>query len=283
MKTKGIAFFLAITFSVAWIPLAIQWLLGLHSPGEQATLLDYIKFVLLTLPTSFSPAIGALVVRKWVTCEGFSDAGLRLHLRRSWRYYLFALLYPLVVIPVALFLAWISGAGSPDVSALKAGSLMQIILLSLISTPVSWGEEFGWRGYLQIRLFAGKPLLAATATGVIWGIWHYPMILMGYLFSGNPVGLALYPLNMIVTSILYGWLMARSGSVWTASLAHSTGNNLINQLIGPLLPGVGWPLLWAGFRLAALVLICAWILLKGRFIPARQAVHHEFERGSSIL
>src|SRR5512135_2245645 len=103
MKTKGIFFFLAITFSVAWVPLAIQWLLGLHSPGEQASLLDYIKFNLLMLPTSFSPAIGALIVRKWITREGFTDAGLGLHFRRSWPYYLVGLLYPLVVIPVALF------------------------------------------------------------------------------------------------------------------------------------------------------------------------------------
>ncbi len=282
MKTKGVLFFLAITFSVAWIPLGIQRLLGLQSPGEQATLVDDIIFTLLTLPTSFSPAIGALIVRKWVTREGFADAGLRLYFRKSWPYYLCALCYPLVVVPVALFLAWVSQAGTPDFSAIRAGSLLQMVLLSLISTPVIWGEEFGWRGYLQIRLFAGKPALAAIATGVIWGIWHYPMILMGFLFSGNPLGLALYPVNMIFTSILYGWLMARSGSVWTASLAHAMGNSLLNPLLQSLLPGVGWPLVWAGFRMAGLVLICVWILLKGRFFPAEQTIRTQFEK-SSIL
>lgn len=61
-------------------------MLGLRGPSEDATFWDYVVFLLLTLPTSFGPAIGAIVVRKWITREGFADAGLSLNLRQGWKY-----------------------------------------------------------------------------------------------------------------------------------------------------------------------------------------------------
>lgn len=265
-KTRGIILFLFFTFGIAWIPLFIQWLLGLRSPGADATFLDYVVFTLITLPTSFAPAIGAIIVRKWITREGFADSGLRPNLRRGWRYYLFALLYPAIVLPIVLVLTYIVSAGQPDFSSITAISLLRMTVISIVSTPVIWGEEFGWRGYLQIRLFADRPLLAAITTGLIWGVWHYPMILLGYLFSGNPVGLLLYPINMIVTSIIYGWLRLRSRSVWTASLAHAVGNTILNPLLGSLLPNMEWPLVWAGYRLVVLGAICIWILTQGKLM-----------------
>jgi membrane protease YdiL (CAAX protease family) len=174
------------------------------------------------------------------------------------------LLYPFVIVPATLILAFIASAERPNFSALTVMSLLQMIIIAIVSTPIVWGEEFGWRGYLQVRLFSEKPLWSAVITGLIWGFWHYPMILMGYVFSGNPLGLLLYPINMIFTSIIYGWLRLRSGSVWSASLAHATGNTIINPLLVSLLPNAEWALVWAGYRLAVLVALCAWIVLKGQ-------------------
>ncbi len=269
-RARGIIVYLILAFGLAWIPLVLQWSLGLHSLSEDATFFDYVIFSLLTLPTSFAPAIGAFVVRRWITREGFADAGLRLNIRKEWRYYGFALLYPFLVVPVTVILASIVSAAHPDFSTLSVMSLLQMIVIAIVSTPVVWGEEFGWRGYLQARLFAGKPLLAAIAVGLIWGVWHYPMILLGYLFSGNPLGLLLYPLNMMVTSILYGWFRLRSGSIWPVSLAHAAGNTMINPLLASILPNLGWPLVWAGYRLITLAALCAWILLKGQLRPTEQ-------------
>lgn len=260
-KTKGITVYLLLAFGIAWIPLTVQWALGLKGPGDDATLWDYAVFLLITLPTSFGPAIGAIVVRKWITREGFADAALCLNARRGWRYYLFALLYPGIVVPATLLLASILSAEPPEYSGLTATPLLQMMTMAIVSTPIVWGEEFGWRGYLQVRLFADKPVWAAVVTGLIWAVWHYPMILMGYLFSGAPLGLLLYPINMCFTSIIYGWFRLQSGSVWAASLAHATGNTVITPLLASLLPDLGWPLVWAGYRVAVLAGLCAWIVL----------------------
>ena len=45
------------------------------------------------------------------------------------------------------------------------------------------GEEIGWHGYMLTRLVdAGmaKPILTS---GLIWGLWHVPLILGGYTWS----------------------------------------------------------------------------------------------------
>jgi uncharacterized protein len=63
------------------------------------------QFQYVAIPGAFAPAIAAIVVRKWVTGEGFADAGLRLKLRRGWPYYLFGWLLPLAVVTVIVALS----------------------------------------------------------------------------------------------------------------------------------------------------------------------------------
>lgn len=142
----------------------------MRGTSEDAAFVDYVVFLLITLPTSFGPAIGAIVVRKWFTREGFADAGLRLNLRQSWKYYLFSLLYPGIIVSGTLILALIISTERPDFSSLTGLSFLQMTIIAIISTPIVWGEEFGWRGYLQIRLFTDQPVKAAIATGLIWAI-----------------------------------------------------------------------------------------------------------------
>jgi uncharacterized protein len=125
--------------------------------------------------SAFAPAIACFVVRKWVTREGFADAGLRLRLPK-WPYYLVAWLLPVAVMVCVVILAPIFGAGTADFSlerGIKYASLGKtfpswaphsllpllclLLVQAIIASPVSFGEEFGWRGYLQKRLFPQNP------------------------------------------------------------------------------------------------------------------------------
>jgi membrane protease YdiL (CAAX protease family) len=279
-KTKGIVVYLAVAFGMAWVLWEIPLRFGL-SPRSPL-------FQLAALPGAFAPAVAAIVVRKWVTREGFADAGLRLNLRR-WRYYLVAWLLPLPVTAVIVVLAVALGIGQPDFSLLRAlralategtrvpsyvppGLLLvvpiQLLVTALLATPILWGEEFGWRGYLQVRLLGQHPLLAAVATGLIWGVWHYPINLRGYNFSGHPVlGLVVFPVSTILLSIIFGWLRLRTGSVWAASLAHAATNAIGGSLITLLFAGgpdsifVGYLGLLGWLPLGGL---CAWIVFSGQ-------------------
>src|SRR5208337_2435942 len=74
---------------------------------------------------AFAPAVAASIVRKWITREGFADAGLRLNLRQ-WPYYVVAWLLPLLVVGCIVVLAPLLGVGKADFSFARGTSyLMQ--------------------------------------------------------------------------------------------------------------------------------------------------------------
>ena len=276
---QGIIVYLLIAFGGAWLIWIAAWKLGVPAASPQ--------FQLFALPGGFMPAFAAILVRRFITREGFTDAGLRPHLRRFWRYYLFAWLYTLAVVATLIVLAKVLGLSQPDFTLQRFFSaylpntpaptlppglwillIIQVLVSAVIFTPVLWGEEFGWRGYLQIRLFRQQPLLAAVSTGIIWGLWHYPLILMGYEHYENIyLGLLIFPVLTVLLSIIFGWLRHKTGSVWPSSLAHSATNVIggnISLLLffgGPNYSLVSYVGLIAWLPLGA---ICAWIIFTGR-------------------
>jgi len=154
----------------------------------------------------------------------------------------------------------------------------QLMITALIAAPILWGEEFGWRGYLQVRLMGNRPLLSAIVTGLIWGLWHLPINLRGYNFPDQPVlGMLVFTVSTIMLSIIFGWLRTRTGSIWSASLAHSATNAVGGSLTLLLFTGgpnwifvsyvgvLGW---------VPLEILCAWIVLTGQ-LPAHTSSSNE--------
>ena len=80
---------------------------------------DNPLFQLAILPGAFAPAVATIVVRKWVTREGFGDAGLGLNLRR-WRYYLVGWSLPLLVVSAIVLLTALLGIANPDFTLERA-------------------------------------------------------------------------------------------------------------------------------------------------------------------
>jgi len=246
-KDKGIASYLSITFLGAWALWLAGWFIATRflriSPSG-------IFFQFLLIPGSFMPAIAAIIVRRWITGEGFADAGLTFSFRKNWKYYLFAgYLLPFAVVGTIVLFSILFRIGEPDFSLHRAfvellpqtnhriprmtPGLWVFLVLQLVievvpvATVVTWGEEFGWRGYLQTRLLAERPILAAIATGLLWGLWHYPLIIVGYEHYENVVaGLLVFPMCTVMLSIIFGWLFFRTGSIWSSSIAHGGSNGL---------------------------------------------------------
>lgn len=246
-NTKGVVAFLIFAFGLAWVSWEIPIRMGvpINAPLFQ-------PFALLS---AFAPAIAAVLVRSFVTREGYGDAGLRLRLR-SWPWYLFGLALPLVVTAaIVLEASWLSVA-APDFTIPAVAKLLSanhvpvppplqlnliligpLLLAAVIGTPVLWGEEFGWRGYLQPRLFPSRPLLSAAITGLIWGVWHYPLILRGYDYDDQILaGATVFLGSTTLFSFIFAWLVQRTGSIWSSSLAHAATNAI----------GGGLTTLWFG-------------------------------------
>lgn len=266
---RGVIWFLAITFGLAWA----SWEIVIRSG---VSVLSW-QFQLYVLPGAFAPAIAGFAVRRWITREGFADAGLGF-CAHHWRYYLLAWLMPLGVVGAIVAEAIILDIAQPDYTLGRAavsgmagrnaehladlGWLVvpQVMVMALVTTPLLWGEEFGWRGYLQRRILSGRPVAAAVVTGIIWGAWHFPVTLRGYNYPDHPVlGSLLLVVIAIFTSYLFGWFRERTGSIWAASLAHAS-TNAIGGLAALWFAGAAGPFVisYAGLlAIPPLFLACA--------------------------
>jgi membrane protease YdiL (CAAX protease family) len=234
VRRRGVAAFLLIAFGATWA----WWLVA-------ALVLDWsLANPLVQLPGAFYPAIAALVVRRWVTREGFADAGSRLRLRAAGRYYLLALLGPLGIVAAIVGLAAATGQWHGSINAMGdavpgvpvwAVPLL-LCVLAVVATFVFWGEEYGWTGYLLLRVYPGRPRRAALLAGLIAAVWHYPLAFLGYAqFDHLAIGLILWTAWILCQEVILAWLRARSRSIWPACLAHASNNMVIVPLTTALL------------------------------------------------
>jgi hypothetical protein len=163
--------------------------------------------------------LAALIMRLFVSKEGLRGS---IGWRRSWKYYLVALVTPIILVGSALLVIQVTGLG--QVSLPGINRLVRYLPGAIIGIVFWIGEEYGWRGYLLPRLLPLGELKASIWVGVIWGLWHLPLVLAGYTITGvNPwLGLLVFLFFTLGMSSAFTRLfVASSGSVLIASLFHS--------------------------------------------------------------
>lgn len=269
-RRRGIRWFLLLAFAGAWLPWGIA--------GAAGYSLDNPVVQLLT--GAFTPALAAIITRRWITREGFADSGLRPRLGTQWRSYLTAALLPIGVLAAALMLAALLGMWRPALHDFGSGTVLFLVLAPItpvLAAPIFFGEEFGWTTYLRDRLLPGRPVATTFATGVIWGVWHWPLPWVGYLGSGGSaadafVAMLLWLPLSIELEFLIGWLWARSGSVWPPALLHG-GSNLVVALGLEMFVGRAGPSSASTTLLmcAAYLPVVAWVLVTTRLGTPRNA------------
>ena len=84
-------------------------------------------------------------------------------------------------------------------------------------------EELGWRGFLQPRLQQSfNALWVSVGIGVLWGLWHVPMILAGL---GNFTAFWEYMVMITAVSVLHGWLYnATKAALPVVMITHAAHN-----------------------------------------------------------
>lgn len=233
VRWRGIFVFLLLAFGLAWIPFLVLY--SNPNPVVQR----------LILLVQFSPAIAAALVRGPLLREGFADSGLRLNLtrRQSLTTYGFALLLlPLllvgaILLGLVLHLAtWapqssqttgvppLGFSGFPLPSSVP-GIVAEVAVLSNVGALVTFGEEFGWRGYLLPRLMPLGQNRAILLSGVIWAAWHLPLNLL-YGANGGLQGFPFWLVWTIGLGVVLGWLRLRAQSVWPAAIMHAQVDSL---------------------------------------------------------
>lgn len=156
-----------------------------------------------------------------------------------------------------------------QLSQFPAFVMMGLILVSGLTMGISvnaiaaFGEEFGWRNYLVGALREVRFWKAALFIGVVWGLWHFPLILMGHNYPNEPQWGVLL---MVVFCVLWGvvelYFVLKSKSMIVAAIMHGTVNALAGIVIYFTLGGndfLNGMTGLSGFIVMGLTILCIWI------------------------
>jgi hypothetical protein len=190
------------------------------------------------LSTMLTPMISAFIMRLFVSKEGLKGS---LGLLRSPKYYLAALVAPAVFFTAVVLIVEALGLGEFRWSQTGLFAYLMLMVSALVVTLFTFGEEYGWRGYLLPRLLPLGEIRASLLLGVIWALWHLPLLLAGLNYPGVNVWLAIlvFTFVTVAVSFAYTWFyVASSGSVLIAAVLHASFNNFADALtVPPLLSG----------------------------------------------
>jgi len=139
------------------------------------------------------------------------------------------------------------------------------------STLGALGEEVGWRGFLVPALATRLSFTQTSlATGIIWGLWHVPLIFFAGYQGNTPrwYSLLCFSAMVIPLGFLFVWVRMRSGSLWPCVLLHRVHNMWIQNILTPATGDTGHTRWWVDEFGAALAimstLIGLYIWLKQR-------------------
>ncbi len=270
LDRRGLTAYLLLTFGLTY---AVDGLL--IATGFRITDLSARAGQLAVAATMWIPALAAWITVRYVSHEGSRVLRLRLSPLRPYLQTMLAIpaLYALIY-----GLSWLLGLGQPDWGmqwlrdlAAQVGSTKPLpspalfwpllFLLTVLVTPFvnalfGLGEEIGWRGYLLPHLMPLGAKRAYLLTGLIWGVWHAPLVLVGFNYPGHPyLGVGMMCLFTTAIGLYIGAMAQRYESTLLAGWMHGLVNSqsygiwrVLFPTMNPLLggtAGVVGILVWA--------------------------------------
>jgi membrane protease YdiL (CAAX protease family) len=237
-EKKSVIVFLIITFVLSSI-IYVMWISG----GEAATK-SGISALLM-----WCPAIAAFIVRgiyyKKEKLLGWNKCKLS--------FILTAIFVPILYLGLSYGIYWLVNKGSftGDLNTLSAVSasytgklehqsvvtVITLIIAVFSSILLAAGEEIGWRGFLlpqMTKIWNAKT--AVIVSGLIWAVWHMPIMIAGLYLPGTPLWykLPMFVIEVITITAIMSVLTLKSKSVWPAILLHASHNYFDQAIFGTL-------------------------------------------------
>jgi membrane protease YdiL (CAAX protease family) len=105
------------------------------------------------------------------------------------------------------------------------GLLLGLVAGVTINAVAGFGEELGWRGFLQRELGFLGFWKSSAVIGVIWGVWHAPLILRGHNYPQHPViGVFMMTVLCVLLAPIFSYVRLRANSVIAAAIIHGSLN-----------------------------------------------------------
>jgi len=243
MKKKAF-YFIILTFSFSYLLAATYYILG----GR----IDNIGFMYMAILYMFIPMIIAIILQKFIYKDSLKVLGINFKVNRWWLVaWLLPLFLALLSFGISLimpgvhfssgmegFISRFSGSMTSEQLELFKTQIESAPYLIFISTLIqglifgptinavaAFGEELGWRGFLQKQWSYMGFWKMSLAIGIIWGLWHAPIIIQGYNYPQNPViGVFMMIGFCVLFTPLIVYVRIRSGSVIAAAIMHGSLN-----------------------------------------------------------
>lgn len=114
----------------------------------------------------------------------------------------------------------------PSPLILYAAGLVGALVAGLtINGLFAFGEEYGWRGVLADELAPLGPVRANLLIGAMWGLWHAPLILLGYNYGEHRLsGVAMMMVWVTPLGFLLSYARQRTGTIVAPAIIHGAFN-----------------------------------------------------------
>jgi membrane protease YdiL (CAAX protease family) len=241
--------YIIVTLVVSWIAAGTALFLGLR-------VTDGVNYAIFAGAYMFLPAICAIVLQLIHKERPFSELGISFRLNWWW---LVAAIVPIILAFLALSISLLFPNVSYSALVVQQVShyspfvfaliqiLNSLIAGCTINAIFAFGEELGWRGYLVKALQDKWFLLVSLIIGAVWGVWHFPLILMGQNYPQHPAaGVFMMIVFCILLTPMMIYLVIKAKSVIVAAIFHGVlnaiggialvylagGNDLTNGITG---------------------------------------------------
>lgn len=245
VNTGKVGEFLALTFGLSWTSALLLYVAGIEIGTLRGLILTTVLFM-------WAPAVAAIGVQLYHGESIRTTTGLRLG-QPGW--ILLAWLAPVAFVAATIAVGTVfpdvtfttnyeeylldfgltqeeAEAAVAELEAFPGPPAFVLVGQGLIAgltlnALAALGEELGRRGLLLKELSPLGFWKLSGITGVIWGVWHAPVILQGHNFPESPVaGIFVMTLVTVVVSPVYTYLTVRAKSVLAATFFHGSFNGL---------------------------------------------------------
>jgi membrane protease YdiL (CAAX protease family) len=244
-RRRAIFIFLFTTLTLS----SVVWLLTIHAAGKTGSFGNRVY----GYGIMWCPALAAYITCK-ILRRNIAD------LAWQWgkpKYLLWSYLTPFFYTLTGYSIVWICGGGGfydqpflakmeqdlgwtnvPPGIFLILFVILQGVIGILPSMATALGEEIGWRGFLLPEIAGSTKSYTKTSLimGLIWAVWHYPLLIWGNYNAGAPAWYSLITFTIGVMSItfIFTWFRLKSNSLWTSVMLHASHNLFVQAVFNPI-------------------------------------------------
>ena len=111
--------------------------------------------------------------------------------------------------------------------------MFSLVIVFFLSFTAFFGEEYGWRFFLQPLLQKRFGLKGGVLIlGILWGLWHLPINIFFYSPDTWMISVILQIVTCISLAIFFGYGYMKTENIWVPVIMHFINNNMIPLMTG---------------------------------------------------